>query len=334
MGVAKAAVMGAGSWGTTFAKVLADAGTEVTVWARRPEIAEAITTERTNPAYLPKIELPAGIRATTDPAEALAGANVVVLAVPSQTLRANLEHWRGEIPRDATLLSLAKGVETGTLLRMSQVVVDVTGIDPHRVGCLTGPNLAMEIATEQPTATVIACPDSGRAVALQKACATRYFRPYTNSDVIGCEVGGACKNVIALASGVASGLGYGINTVSSIMTRGLAETIRLGVALGAQPATLAGLAGVGDLIATCSSPLSRNRTFGARLAAGDTLEQAQQATNGQVAEGVKSCTSVLALADSYDVDMPITAAVHRVCHEGLSIVEAIDSLLGRRHKPE
>lgn len=332
--MAKAAVMGAGSWGTTFAKVLADAGTDVRLWARRAEVADAINSEHRNSAYLPEIDLPQQIRATDDPSEALDGANFVVLAVPSQTLRASLTAWGTAVPRDATLLSLAKGVETGTLLRMSQVVIDVTDADPHRVGCLSGPNLAMEIANEQPTATVIACSDSGRAVSLQKACATRYFRPYTNSDVIGCEVGGACKNVIALACGVAAGLGYGGNTVSSIMTRGLAETIRLGVALGAQPSTLAGLAGVGDLIATCSSPLSRNRTFGSRLAVGDTLEQAQKATNGQVAEGVKSCASVRSLADSYDVEMPITDAVFGVCHEGMSIDDAIDSLLGRRHKPE
>lgn len=330
----RAAVLGAGSWGTAFAKVLADAGTEVTMWARRPEVAAAIADDRVNPFYLDAIELPAGLTATTDAARALRGADLVVLAVPSQSLRANLVGWADRIEPDATLLSLAKGIESGTLLRMSQVIGEVAGVADERVAVLSGPNLAREIAIEQPSATVIACTDHDRAVAVQKSCATGYFRPYTHTDVIGCEVGGACKNVIALACGMASGLGYGENTNASIITRGLAEMIRLGVALGANPATLAGLAGVGDLVATCSSPLSRNRTFGARLGQGDTLTGAQAATNGQVAEGVKSCTSVRALAQRHGVEMPLTEAVHQVCHEGLSVPDAVGMLLGRRIKPE
>ncbi|MGB3770891.1 MAG: NAD(P)H-dependent glycerol-3-phosphate dehydrogenase [Rhodococcus sp. (in: high G+C Gram-positive bacteria)] len=330
----KAAVLGSGSWGTAFAKVLADAGTDVTIWARREELATAIDRDHRNEDYLPGIALPPQIRATHDAAEALDGACTVVLAVPSQALRANLEVWAPMIGSDTTLLSLAKGIETGTLMRMSQVICQVVGADPSRVGTLSGPNLAKEIASEQPTATVIACPDSNRAIALQAACANSYFRPYTNSDVIGCEIGGACKNVIALACGMAAGIGFGENSVASIITRGLAEVTRLGVALGANPATLAGLAGVGDLVATCSSPLSRNRTFGERLGSGGSLESAQEAANGQVAEGVKSCTSIRALAEAYDVEMPLTDAVHRVCHEGLSVTEAAHSLLGRRHKPE
>ena len=271
----RAAVLGAGSWGTAFAKVLADAGTEVTMWARRPEVAAAISDGRVNPFYLDGIELPLGLTATTDAVAALDGADLVVLAVPSQSLRANLVGWARSIEPDATLLSLAKGIESGTLMRMSEVIRDVAGVSESRVAVLSGPNLAREIAIGQPSATVIACTDHERAVAVQKACATGYFRPYTHTDVIGCEVGGACKNVIALACGMASGLGYGENTNASIITRGLAEMIRLGVALGANPATFAGLAGVGDLVATCSSPLSRNRTFGARLGQGDSLEGAQ-----------------------------------------------------------
>ncbi|WP_280304316.1 NAD(P)H-dependent glycerol-3-phosphate dehydrogenase [Nocardia neocaledoniensis] len=329
----RAAVMGAGSWGTAFAKVLAEAGTEVTIWARRDEVAEALNSEHRNPFYLPGVQLPP-VRATADARAALDGVDLVVLAVPSQSLRANLDRWKGDIGPDATLLSLAKGIETGTLLRMSQVIEEVTGADPGRVAVLSGPNLAGEIVQCQPTATVIACTDPERAEVAQRACATGYFRPYTNTDVIGCEIGGACKNVIALACGIAAGMGLGDNTIASLITRGLAEVIRLGVALGAQPVTLAGLAGVGDLVATCTSPLSRNRSFGAVLGAGGSMQAAQEATNGQVAEGVKSCTSVRALAAAHQVEMPLTDAVHRVCHEGLSVSEAVGSLLGRRIKPE
>lgn len=330
----KAAVLGAGSWGTAYAKVLAEAGTDVTMWARREEVATMISETHENKAYLSGIELPANLDATTDPAAALDGAGIVVLAVPSQSLRGNLEQWTASIGSDATLLSLAKGIESGTLLRMSQVIAQVTDADPARIAVLSGPNLAREIATRQPAGTVIACPDSSRAIAVQKACATGYFRPYTNTDIIGCEIGGACKNVIALACGMASGRGMGENSIASIITRGLAEMTRLGVALGAKPATLAGLAGVGDLVATCSSPLSRNRSFGHVLGQGGTMAAAQAAANGQVAEGVKSCTSVRALADSFDVEMPLTDAVHRVCHDGLSVEEAVGKLLGRRIKPE
>ncbi|MGN2636771.1 NAD(P)H-dependent glycerol-3-phosphate dehydrogenase [Nocardia takedensis] len=335
----RAAVLGAGSWGTAFAKVLADAGTEVTIWARRPEVAEAIATDHRNPFYLPDVALPAGLSATADHAEALDRANIVVLAVPSQSLRGNLEHWKGAIAaatthHDASLLSLAKGIETGTLLRMSQVIGEVTGADADRIAVLSGPNLAKEIAGEQPAATVIACTDGSRAVALQRASANGYFRPYTNTDVIGCEIGGACKNVIALACGIAAGMGLGDNSIASLITRGLAEIIRLGVALGAEPVTLAGLAGVGDLVATCTSPLSRNRSFGHVLGAGGSMEAAQQATHGQVAEGVKSCTSVRALAAATGVEMPLTEAVHQVCHEKMSVAEAVGNLLGRRIKPE
>jgi glycerol-3-phosphate dehydrogenase (NAD(P)+) len=326
--------MGAGAWGTALAKVLADAGSDVALWARRPELADEINDTRRNTGYIGDAELPKSIRATSDPAEALSGACTVLLAVPSQTLRANLERWTSLIGDDVTLVSLAKGIELDTLMRMSQVIVQVTGADPSRVAAVTGPNLASEIVEEQPAATVVACSDSGRAVTLQRALSTRYFRPYTNADVIGAEVGGACKNVIALACGMAAGVGLGENTLAAIITRGLAEIMRLGVALGAKPVTLAGLAGVGDLVATCTSPHSRNRTFGFRLGQGGTVESAMRAAGGHIAEGVSSCQSVLALASSYDVEMPLTEAVHRVCHKGLSVDEAVALLLGRSTKPE
>ncbi|SRX81207.1 NAD(P)H-dependent glycerol-3-phosphate dehydrogenase [Mycolicibacterium parafortuitum] len=328
-----AAVMGAGAWGTALAKVLADAGNNVTLWARRPELADTINRTHRNENYL-EAPLPESIRATSDAAEALDGACTVLLAVPSQTLRTNLEQWKGHLGPDSTLVSLAKGIELDSLMRMSQVIAQVTGADAGRIAAITGPNLASEIGDEQPAATVVACTDSGRAVALQRALATKYFRPYTNSDVIGAEIGGACKNVIALACGMAAGVGLGENTAAAIITRGLAEIMRLGIALGAKPTTLAGLAGIGDLVATCTSPQSRNRSFGERLGKGGTMEAALDATGGHVAEGVTSCQSVLALASSYDVEMPLTEAVHRVCHKGLSVDEAVVLLLGRTTKPE
>jgi glycerol-3-phosphate dehydrogenase (NAD(P)+) len=328
------AVMGAGAWGTVLAKVLADAGREVTLWARRPQVADQINATRCNPDYLPGTQLPPGIHATSDAQEALRGATTVLLGVPAQTMRANLEQWAPLLSDGATLVSLAKGIELGTLMRMSQVIVSVTGVDPAQVAVISGPNLASEIAQGQPAATVIACSDSGRAVALQRFLNSGYFRPYTNADVIGTEIGGACKNVIALACGMAVGVGLGENTAAAIITRGLAEIMRLGLALGAKGATLAGLAGVGDLVATCTSPRSRNRSMGERLGRGETVESALHGRDGHVVEGVTSSESVLALASSYDVEMPLTEAVHRVCHKGLSVNEAIALLLGRSTKPE
>lgn len=332
--VGTAAVMGAGAWGTALAKVLADAGNDVRLWARRADVADEVNSTHRNQGYLADTELSPAIWATTDPAEALDGVTTVLLGVPAQTLRGNLEHWAPLIVPGATLVSLAKGIELRTLMRMSQVITQVTGADPSQVAVLSGPNLASEIAQGQPAATVIACTDSGRAVTLQRSLNTSYFRPYTNADVIGTEVGGACKNVIALACGMAAGVGLGENTAAAIITRGLAEIMRLGIALGAKGATLAGLAGVGDLVATCSSPQSRNRAFGERLGKGESLDAAQRAGGGHVAEGVTSCESVLALASSYDVEMPLTEAVHGVCHRGMSVVEAVALLLGRSTKPE
>lgn len=327
-------VMGAGSWGTAVAKVLADADNDVKIWARRRELVDQINSHHENRDYLAGYPLPETIRGVASIEEALADVELVVCAVPSQSLRANLEQWREHLPADAILLSLAKGVEISSGKRMSEVIAEVTEFPARQIAVLSGPNLAKEIAQGQPAATVIACVDEEQAERVQAAFATGYFRPYTNVDVVGCEIGGAAKNVIALACGMASGMGFGQNTIATIITRGLAETIRLGASLGADITTLAGLAGIGDLVATCSSPLSRNRTFGARLGEGATLAQAQAATNGQVAEGVKSCASVLALAQENGVDMPLTEAVNRVCHEGMSVQDMVSALLGRSTKPE
>ena len=330
----RAAVLGSGNWGTAFAKVLVDAGHEVTLWARRPELAEVIARTHTNPDYLPGIALPPQLSATHDAAAALAGAELVAIAIPAQTLRENLVGWAPLLPPTATLVSLMKGVELGTAKRMSEVIAEVTGAAPERIAVLSGPNLALEIAREQPTATVVACTDLDRAAVIQRALTAPYFRPYTNADVVGCELGGAVKNVIALAVGIAHGMGYGDNTAASLITRGLAETSRLGTALGADPLTFAGLAGLGDLVATCSSPLSRNRAFGTRLGGGESLQQAQEATHGQVAEGAKSCRSVLELAQRHGVDVPITQAVEAVCFRGLTPQAMLERFMSRSVKSE
>lgn len=332
--VERITVLGAGSWGTTFGKILADAGRKVTIWARRPEIAHEIRTRHTNSTYLPGVDLPEEVEATTDPEAALRGAEAVVLALPSQRLRENLTEWRPFLPDNSILVSLAKGVELDTLQRMSQVISEVAGVDSAEVVVVSGPNLAEEIAQRQPAAAVVACADHDRAMAIQQASFTSYFRPYSNTDVVGCELGGACKNVMALACGMASGLGYGINTTATLITRGLAETARLGSALGADPLTFAGLAGVGDLVATCSSPLSRNRTFGERIGRGETVDEARRGQGGQVAEGVTSCRSIRELAQSVDVELPITDAMYRVCHADLDPALAGAELLGRRQKHE
>ncbi|WP_199528268.1 NAD(P)H-dependent glycerol-3-phosphate dehydrogenase [Kitasatospora sp. SolWspMP-SS2h] len=325
--------MGTGSWGTVFAMILADAGCEVTLWGRRQELVDAIDRDHVNRDYLPELTLPAGIRATTDAAAALAGADFAVLSVPSQTLRDNLALWAPLIEPQTALVSLMKGVELGTVKRMSEVIAEVAGVGPERVVVVSGPNLAGEIANRQPAATVVACADEEVAKRFQKACHTPYFRPYTNTDVVGCELGGAVKNVIGLAVGMANGMGLGDNTKATLITRGLAETTRLGLVLGADPHTFAGLAGMGDLVATCSSPLSRNNTFGTNLGRGMTLAETVAATS-QTAEGVKSCESVLDLARRNGVDMPIVEAVVDVVHKGRPTQEVLEGLMARSAKPE
>ncbi|PBC77648.1 glycerol 3-phosphate dehydrogenase (NAD(P)+) [Streptomyces sp. TLI_235] len=329
----RCAVFGTGSWGTAFAMVLADAGCEVVLWGRRKELVETIDRTHENPDYLPGIRLPDAVRATADAAEALAGADFAVLAVPSQTLRANLAGWAPLIEPQTVLVSLMKGIELGTAERMSEVIREVAGVGPERVAVVSGPNLAMEIARRQPAASVVACTDEAVAQRFQKACHTPYFRPYTNTDVVGCELGGAVKNVIGLAVGMAAGMGLGDNTKATLITRGLAETTRLGLALGADAHTFAGLAGMGDLVATCSSPLSRNNTFGMNLGRGMTLEETVAATK-QTAEGVKSCESVLDLARRNGVDMPLVQAVVDVVHNGRPTQEVLAGLMARSAKPE
>jgi glycerol-3-phosphate dehydrogenase (NAD(P)+) len=331
--MSRVAVFGAGSWGTAFSLVLTDAGNDVTMWARRQELSDTINARHENTDYMPGIALADSIRATHDPEEALADASVVALAVPSQTLRANLEHWAEYIPADAVVMSLMKGVEVGTAKRMSEVIEDVAGIGADRVAVLTGPNLSREIASRQPAASVIACADEAVAESLQVRCHTPAFRPYTNTDVVGCELGGAAKNVIALAVGMAVGLGFGGNATATVITRGLAEIARLGTARGADPYTFSGLAGLGDLVATCSSPLSRNRSFGEKLGQGQSVEEIAASTR-QVAEGVRSCESIRDLAVRSGVEMPIVEAVASLIRGEMGPQEMLSRLISRAAKPE
>ena len=329
----RAAVMGSGSWGTVVRMVLADAGGDVVVWGRDRDVADDINERHRNEAFHPGIDLPRGMSATTDAGAALDGAELVVLAVPSQVLRENLAAWGGAIPTDATVVSLMKGIELGTMMRMSEVIAEAGRVDPTRVAIVSGPNLAREIAQRQPTATTVACADGHNARRLQDACTTDYFRPYWTTDVVGTEIGGAVKNVIALANGMAVGMGLGENTQASVITRGLAEMARLGVALGADPLTFQGLAGVGDLVATCQSPLSRNRTFGENLGRGLSVEETIAVTK-QTCEAYKSCEPIAELARSRGVEMPITEQVVRVVHHGDSPRGMAAAFMSRDTKAE
>jgi glycerol-3-phosphate dehydrogenase (NAD(P)+) len=329
----KVAVRGAGSWRTAFSVVLADAGHEITLWGRREELCATINEKRENTDYLPGIELPEVITATHDAERTLHGAEFVVLAVPSQTLRDNLAGWVDLIPSDAVLVSVMKGVELGSLKRMSEVIAEMTGAGPDRIGVVSGPNLAKEIARREPAASVVACADEQVAKQLRHFCHSPAFRPYSSTDVIGCELGGAYKNVIALSVGMAIGLGFGDNTTASVITRGLAEIARLATALGADPMTLMGLAGLGDLVATCSSPLSRNRTFGEKLGQGMTSGEIAASTR-QVAEGVKSCSSLLDLTNRAGVYAPIVEHVHAVVEGQMTAADMLTSLISRETKHE
>jgi glycerol-3-phosphate dehydrogenase (NAD(P)+) len=323
------AVVGAGSWGTTVASVAAT-NTPTVLWARRDEVARAINTQHVNPDYL-GASLSPSLRATSSLAEAVSDADIVVMAVPSQGFRQVLVDAAPFIRPWVPIVSLSKGLEAGTMLRMSQVANEV--MPGHPVAVLTGPNLASEIAVGQPAASVVAIDDAVIATALQELFSSPTFRVYTNPDVVGCEIAGVVKNVIAIASGIAMGMGFGDNTRATLITRGLAEMTRLAEALGGDPVSLAGLAGMGDLIATCSSTSSRNTTVGMRLGQGESLESIIGSTK-MVAEGVKSSATVLQLAEQYQVDMPIVEQVVAVCHHGVPAGEALLNLMARRQRPE
>jgi len=307
----KVAVIGAGSWGTTFAKVLADGGSNVVVWARRPELAADINDTHRNSDYLRGITLPKNLSATSDMAAAVAGAEQIYLCVPSQTLRENLVQLAPLISENQIVVSLMKGVEKKTGLRMSEVIAEELPIDPELIAVASGPNLALEIAKEQPTAAVISSSSLDTASIVALTASNSYFRCFVNTDVIGTEFGGVLKNLIAVAVGIVDGVGYGHNTKASIITRGLAEMTDFAVAYGAEPETLSGLAGLGDLIATCESPLSRNNTAGRLLGQGYTVNEVTKQMK-QTAEGLASVAPILTLARARDVDMPIVEQVSQV----------------------
>ena len=324
------AVVGGGSWGTTVAS-LAAANTPTMLWARRESVVASINESRTNPDFLGDIRLSPGLRASTSLEETVSTADVVVMAVPSQGFRQVLTEAAPHIRPWVPVVSLSKGLEADSMLRMSQVVNEV--LVGHPAAVLTGPNLASEIAAGQPAAAVVAIDDAVIATALQGIFSGPLFRVYTNHDVVGCEIAGVVKNVIAIAAGIIQGMGLGDNTRAALLTRGLAEMTRLAMSLGAEPASLAGLAGVGDLIATCSSQSSRNTTVGMRLGRGESIEDILGSTK-MVAEGVRSSKAVLQLARAQDVDMPIVEQVVAVCHDGVDVGDAIVALMSRPGKAE
>jgi glycerol-3-phosphate dehydrogenase (NAD(P)+) len=326
----RVAVVGAGSWGTTVS-ALAAVNTPTVLWARRPELAKTINDEHHNDDYLTEFALPAELHATADIEEAVAPSDVLVMGVPSHGFRAVLQSAAPHVRPWVPVVSLAKGLEAASLKRMSEIVQEV--LPGHPVAVLTGPNLAKEILAGQPAASVVAIDDPTIAAELQRIFSTPQLRIYTNPDVVGCEVAGVVKNVIAIASGMAEGMGFGDNTRATLITRGLAEMSRLGAVLGGEPMTFAGLAGMGDLIATCSSKQSRNHMVGFELGLGRTIEEVLGGMN-MVAEGVKSSPSVLELARRADVEMPLSEGVVRVCHEGWTAQQALLSLMQRDPKSE
>jgi glycerol-3-phosphate dehydrogenase (NAD(P)+) len=329
----KVAVIGAGSWGTAVASI-ACANADAVLWARRPELADTINADHVNDAYLPNIALPTDLEATSSLEAACTGADVVVVGVPSHGCRSVLCDARPFVARDAAVVSLSKGIEQGSLRRMTEVIDEVLeGHDQGAVGVLTGPNLAKEVASGQPTASVVAVRNDAVAEELQQVFFTPTLRVYTNPDVVGCEMAGALKNVLAIGAGIADGLGYGDNTKAALITRGLAELARLGVACCGDPLTFAGLAGMGDLIATCSSPQSRNRHVGVQLGEGRALDDIVAEMN-MVAEGVKTTAAVIELAQRYEVEMPLAAFVGRVLYEGARPADLVPELMLRKAKPE
>jgi glycerol-3-phosphate dehydrogenase (NAD(P)+) len=329
----RVAVLGAGSWGTTVATLVSH-NAPVVLWARRPELAEEINTKHVNDRYLPEVSLPEDLTATSSIGEAVSEADVVVMGVPSHGFRAVLEEVKKHIRAWVPIVSLAKGLEEGSHLRMTEVIGEV--LPRHKGAVLTGPNLAREIMSGYAAASVLAMQDEEMGRELQSLFRTGLFRVYTNRDVIGCELGGAFKNVIAIASGMGDGMGVGDNTRAAVITRGLAELARLGMAMGGEPATFSGLAGMGDLIATCASRQSRNRYVGEELGKGRSIAEITDEMH-MVAEGVKTCRVVMELAENYGVEMPIAREVYGVVHEGRSARQAYRGLIrhkaGAEHEP-
>lgn len=322
------AVVGAGAWGTALAKLLADKGEAVTLWCREPEVRASIQDRHVNAAFLPDAPLPDTLVATSELAEAVEGRDLVVFAVPSQFLRAVVEELASHVGSEQRLVSATKGIEEGTLLRMSEVIADVLAFTPD-ITAVSGPSFAKEVCRGEPTALVAASATEGSSTAVQARLATRAFRIYTNDDVVGVELGGALKNVIALAVGVASGLGFGYNPKAALMARGLKEMERLAEAMGGKRETLSGLSGVGDLVLTCTGEISRNRTVGVALGKGERLPDILNAMP-QVAEGVSTTHAAVALAHRHDVEMPIAVHMERLLQGKITAEQAVEDLLARR----
>jgi len=328
------AVVGAGSWGTALARILANKGNHVALWAREPEVVAEIKNTGENQSFLPGVQLPGSLEASSDLAEVVAGKGMVISVVPSQFVGQILGEVAEELVPDAQIVSASKGIEASTGRRMDEVLSAL--LTPEQAQLLTflsGPSFAAEVSVEAPTAVVVASRSPAAALRAQDAFQTEHFRVYTNSDVLGVELGGALKNVIALAAGVVAGMGFGHNTLAALMTRGLAEITRLGVAMGADPATFSGLAGMGDLVLTCTGSLSRNRSVGFRIGQGESLEEVLNGMRG-VAEGVRTVQAVRELAAEYRVEMPISQEVHALLWEGRTAKEAVRNLMLRDPKPE
>jgi glycerol-3-phosphate dehydrogenase (NAD(P)+) len=324
-------VLGAGSWGTTVASLLTTRRRECTLWCRDPELADQINRTHRNERYLAELQVPERVRATSNLRQAVTDTDVLIVGVPTHGFRDILTQAKPWIRPWIPIVSLAKGLEHGTLLRMTEVIREL--LPGHPAAALTGPNLAREILQGNAAAAVIATDDLDVAAALQRLLYSGVFRVYTNHDVIGCELGGALKNVVAIATGIAQGLSVGDNTRAAVMTRGLAELTRLSVALGAEASTLAGLAGMGDLIATCVSPLSRNRWVGEQLGSGRRLDEILAGTP-MVAEGVRTSYAVQDLAERHSVAMPVCQAVHRVLTGEIQATTAYRGLIRPRHEAE
>lgn len=324
-------ILGDGGWGTALGLILHGKGLRVRIWGPFPDYIERIRRERANPLYLPDVPLPEELAWTADPAEAMEKAELVILAVPSKYFRDTLEKFKGRLPAACPAVSVSKGLDGATRRRLSEIACEV--LKPEAMAVLSGPSHAEEVARGVPTAVVLACADAAAAAQLQSALMTPLFRIYTSDDVTGVELGGALKNVIALAVGAGDGLGFGDNTRAALITRGLAEITRLGCALGARPDTFAGLSGLGDLVVTCTSRWSRNRAVGERLGRGETIEQIVGGMK-QVAEGITTCGAARALARKHGLNAPITEEVYALIHEGKNPQQAVQALLGRTARPE
>jgi glycerol-3-phosphate dehydrogenase (NAD(P)+) len=327
----KVTVFGAGAWGSTMAQVLCDAGNDVLLWGRSEDVIAEINTSHTNVKYLASHRLPSEIMATTDLSSAFEFSNIYILAIPAQQLRTTLQEWKGFFSDDCTIVSTLKGIEISTEMRMTEVIEDVLG--PHKVAIVTGPNLADELVLRQPAGAVAAAPTLELAEKIRSLFDTPYYRVYTSTDLMGCELAGAIKSVIALAVGISIGMGYGENTQAMLITRGLNEVARLCAAHGSDPLSAAGLAGMGDLVASCGSPLSRNRTFGEALGRTGSMAKAREEV-AKTVEGVASASAVTEIAHRVGVEVPVIEAVADIVSEQLTPVAALQRLMEITTKAE